>query len=526
MFTRILAVYRKEFLDTIRDRKTLIFMLLLPTIITPALMLGFAKLSLSMAQKNAVETVTVVASQETQEYYKSLAHQYFLESKTGKFLNALRSPIAQYVMPRRISLDIARNIPKAVFEDPNRFHLWTKQIAENYGDPMGGFLELESQFEDLKSDQFTETMMDTNQLKGWTVDTLSFYHLFISSLGLVQFVEPNSLTTSYTPEDLEDMPEKMKSFEKGESIYAALKEKKIDAFLYIPSDPLTLRHKPLDQMEVSLYYDSTIPMSHEARSRLRNLFSTAGHQIVLDRLADQGYTENFTTPVRYAENTNLVSKSQIAMFALGGILPYLVITFAFLGGMYPAIDLGAGEKERQTLETLLLAPISRTEIALGKFLLIFTTSLLSALLGITTMAVCFQTMVPQEVLQALNIQIDPVIALSIGLLIIPTSAVFAGVLLTLSIFARSFREAQNYLSPMALVAILPASAGLIPGTELSTKMAMIPLVNISLLSRDFLKGDVNWGYYAIAFTSCFALAIICVSACVWMFRRESVLFRS
>ena len=193
--------------------------------------------------------------------------------------------------------------------------------------------------------------------------------------------------------------------------------------------------------------------------------------------------------------------------------------------MYPALDFGAGEKERQTLETLLLTPASRTSIALGKFLVVLTSSLTTAGLGIGSLAVMFVYFVPKPILAQLDLNLGATQVIALLLLAVPPCAASSGVFLAISVFARSMREAQSYLAPVPLLFILPAGAGMIPGLEISTKLALIPLVNVSLVSREILKGEVPWGYFAMTVGSCGMLALICVAACVWMFRRESVLFR-
>ena len=158
--------------------------------------------------------------------------------------------------------------------------------------------------------------------------------------------------------------------------------------------------------------------------------------------------------------------------------------------------------------------------------MIFSSSLIAAVLGVVSLSVSFIYLVPEAIAEQLEFKIDFLTAFSVSLLAIPPAAAFAGLFLAVSIFARSFKEAQNYLSPFGLALIVPAMAGMIPGYELTWKQAAIPLVNVTMLSKEFLKGNINWGYYALTFGSCFAFAAICVAYCVYQFRREEVLFRS
>ena len=88
---------------------------------------------------------------------------------------------------------------------------------------------------------------------------------------------------------------------------------------------------------------------------------------------------------------------------------------------------------------------------------------------------------------------------------------FGSAVVLVSIFARSFKEAQNYIAPLQFIMILPAMAGMLPGLEMNWKYAFVPLVNLSLLSKEFLKGDTNWGYYFATLLSCLFLAALCIA---------------
>ena len=143
-----------------------------------------------------------------------------------------------------------------------------------------------------------------------------------------------------------------------------------------------------------------------------------------------------------------------------------------------------------------------------------------------SITISIQYIAPAALLQQLDLQIAPSTGLLVALLAVPPAAAFAGIFLAISIAARSFKEAQNYMAPLQFILILPALAPMLPGMEMSWKMALIPLVNVSMLSKDFLKGDTNWGYYAVTLTSCFVVAGACIVFAIRQFRREEVLFRS
>ncbi len=170
--------------------------------------------------------------------------------------------------------------------------------------------------------------------------------------------------------------------------------------------------------------------------------------------------------------------------------------------------------------------MTRTQLALGKFLVILTTALTAAFLGVASIALTVTYVVPPRLMEQFDLTLAPATVISVATLAIPPAAAFAGIFLAISIYARSFKEAQNYITPLQFVLILPAMAPMLPAMEMSWKVAAIPLVNVSMLSKDFLKGETNWGYYAATFGSCAMLAGICLAFAIYQFRREEVLFRS
>ena len=307
---------------------------------------------------------------------------------------------------------------------------------------------------------------------------------------------------------------------------AAIKAREIHGLLCVPAAALQLVNEDQEHLDLFIVQDSTIRLSDESENRIDFVVEKIAESVVTARLQGRDLDASFIDPLNRAGGNDVATKSERALFFIGGFLPYIIIAFAFMGGMYPAIDLGAGEKERGTLETIVLSPATRTEIALGKFFVILTTALVAAFLGVASIALSIRYLAPEALLQQLDLQLPATTIIPVALLTIPPAAAFAGLFLAISIYARSFKEAQNYIAPLQFVLILPAMAPMLPGMEMSWKMALIPLVNVSMLSKDFLQGDTNWGHYAVTFGSCFALAGACIAFAVWQFRREQVLFRS
>ncbi len=125
-----------------------------------------------------------------------------------------------------------------------------------------------------------------------------------------------------------------------------------------------------------------------------------------------------------------------------------------------------------------------------------------------------------------DLELDPVaIALS-ALLMLPVAAFFSSVLLAISIFAKSFKEAQSYSAPFNMAIIVPAFFSFIPGIELTIPLALVPLVNVSLALKEAWAGIFQWDCIAVLMASSALYAALALAFCVKWFQREQVLFRT
>src|SRR5690606_34453442 len=139
--------------------------------------------------------------------------------------------------------------------------------------------------------------------------------------------------------------------------------------------------------------------------------------------------------------------------------------FCFLGAMYPAIDLAAGEKERGTLMTLLLVPTPRWRLVLGKLLVIFTTGVVAALLSLLGIGglMARQGGALDVALGEVRAAVGVRVLMLMFLMLVPTAIIFASLLLSISVYAKSFKEAQNYIAPVNLSILLPGVFATLPG---------------------------------------------------------------
>ncbi|MEJ7807165.1 MAG: ABC transporter permease, partial [Telluria sp.] len=213
---------------------------------------------------------------------------------------------------------------------------------------------------------------------------------------------------------------------------------------------------------------------------------------------------------------------------VGGFLPYILLMVCLMAAMYPAIDLGAGEKERGTLETLLLAPIDRSQIVLAKFLVLFTVGLASALLMVASLGLLlavFANRIEGALAQVVRTVGFGDLAM-VALMLMPTAAIFASILLAISIYAKSYKEATGMVSPLMMLVIVPIAVAMLPGVELNWFWSMVPLTNVSLAMKELVKGTMDYRMFAAILLSTTLIAAALLAWCRWWFNREEVLFRN
>lgn len=186
------------------------------------------------------------------------------------------------------------------------------------------------------------------------------------------------------------------------------------------------------------------------------------------------------------------------------------------------------------METILSSPIARFDLVMGKFFLVLTASLVTAALSVLSMGVSFWGMQQLKAFDmtknpdaaAMQLQIKLPAVLSVFLMALPLAVLFSAGLITISLFAKSYKEAQSYVSPLMILVILPAVAAMLPGVELTAKLALIPILNVSLLCKELVTGTYHWNFIALIFLSTCVYAAAALFLAVKMFQREDVLFRS
>jgi len=315
---------------------------------------------------------------------------------------------------------------------------------------------------------------------------------------------------------IENVPEdSVRSFVQNDSLDGA----------FVFSKTFDKRVASLRAGRVKFYFKSTEGDNIE-KNRMKTLVNEFEESLLSTRFEKLNLDETVGTAVNLVE-VDITSKKERIGKAIGAFLPYIFVIFCFIGSLYPAIDLAAGEKERGTIETLLTAPVNRFVILLGKFGVVVLTGVGSALISIIGLYFGISQVgeIPPEIVEViLGILEIKSIVLLLSLLL-PLTMFFAGIMLSLSMFAKTFKEAQSILTPMNFLVILPVAIGLIPGITLDPKTALIPVLNVSLATKEIVAGTIDFGLLIEVYASLAVLAGLSLFLASRIFLRESVIFR-
>lgn len=274
---------------------------------------------------------------------------------------------------------------------------------------------------------------------------------------------------------------------------------------------------------ISLFFRAADAEDYE---RFSSLLEAEKSYLNEERLASLGKTSLFMEPYIVDLKDKSTEVERLAKYA-GGILPYIFMAFLFMGSMLPAIDLFAGEKERGTIETLLTSPVNRLQILLGKMTVVVAFGLISALVALIGLYASINLIgeSTDKIMIAINDMLTPQLFIMLFILLIPLAIFFAGVMIPISVYARSFKEAQSILTPLNIVMVLPAMVGFVPGVELDYTTAFIPVVNVVLSTKMLLSGNFDFVLLAITFLTLIVLAAIAIFISMRQFGKESSILR-
>ncbi len=282
---------------------------------------------------------------------------------------------------------------------------------------------------------------------------------------------------------------------------------------------------------VDIEYDSTIEIQGFTVSDFRNMFDEYSNYQMQNALQENSIELDLieTDEIVF---TDIASDTQSLGLILGQILPILLLLGVTLGVIYPAIDIVAGEKERNTLETLLSMPVTSLEIVTSKFVTIAICGVVSAVLNIASVGFSMWYLVASMLDQSsgdaflagldMSQMITPLIVTTICLVTF-TFFVSAITMIIVSL-ANSFKEAQNYISPLMIVIILPSYVTMLPTIKLDATTSFIPIINIALLVKEMFTFDFQLSNIFLVIISNLAYCALAIVILGKVFGNESILF--
>ena len=306
-----------------------------------------------------------------------------------------------------------------------------------------------------------------------------------------------------------------------------IREDSLDGAIIVPPD-FQDRIEADAQASTMILFQSSGGFNVTER-RLRDVVEAYDQEIVSGRISRLALDPDLFDAID-TQPVDLATLQEVLGQNAGGFVPYLFVIFMLTAAMNVGIDLSAGEKERGTLETLLSSPATRLEIVLGKFLVITSVAITSAIASIASLSLVVRfgvgVEIPPEIMDVIWSVLNFKVIAMLATLLVPLAAFFASAVLAVAILAKSFKEAQGSLVPLTIVMIVPVVLGLLPGIELNARTALIPILNVSLATKDVISGTINPLHLAISYASLFALAGLSLWFCVKWFSREETLFRN
>ena len=288
----------------------------------------------------------------------------------------------------------------------------------------------------------------------------------------------------------------------------------------------------LGQNQLNIYFKDLDTFS-QAKSLLSDAIDDYEENLIDERLNSLNIDKEYLKPLLVNEN-DLTTDKEVAGTIIGALIAFLFIAYILQGSMYPAIELGAGEKERGTMETLISTNISSLEIIIGKMFAITGSAVITAIFStlgfIVPLIIVYLYLgdnLPDTFFNIVAAIVNPVAILGIFALLVPLSIFMGALMLAISVYSKSPKEAGLLLGNVMIIFFAPAYLPLInPGLEIDLIGALIPCYSLALHTNALISENINWYLYLITFGSTILYSLIAIYVTYIMFDDERVIFRS
>lgn len=475
-------IFAREIRDQLRDRRTLFMILILPMLLYPIMGIGMVQLTLLFSEQP--RTVVLLGASDLPgpplvESGRFLSNWFLLPQNADKLrviTDADPTPEGEAGRAMRELMEHSQAI-RTKLEEKNRLEAEYRATSRQ---------ENTQQLAAIKS--------RVNQLQG------DLGEMFARSKAQVLVIVPRNFSANVLR--VNDL------LSKGDRIQL------LDDY----PRPIIV-HNDADEKSLIAY------------GRVKEVFENWERAILDERLKQAQLPSSLPNPVQPV-GENLAMGNQIASNLWSKLFPTLLVLMSVTGAFYPAIDLCAGEKERGTMETLLICPAARSEIVLGKFLTVLCFSICTAMLNLASMGMTsghIMNMTGRMGQGAVVTAPGIGAILTTMILLVPLAALFSALCLSLATFARSSKEGQYYLTPLLMVTLGLTMYCLSPGVEITPFYSIMPVVGVALLLKGLLLHPLDAGglyLYAIpVLLTTFCYSLLALWWAIDQFRREDVLFR-
>ena len=283
-----------------------------------------------------------------------------------------------------------------------------------------------------------------------------------------------------------------------------------------------------DDFRVRLTYDGSRNRSRTAEARLDGYLSDYRQQYLLERVREAGISEATIQQV-WIEQENLATANEMGRFILGLLVPLLMVIMLVVGGVYPAIDSTAGERENATWETLMTVSSHRSSIVIAKYLYVATMSFTAGMLNVIAIMISLRAILAPlvgEDASGLSVRLPPatIVVMVLGAALMALF-VSAGMMILAS-FARTFREGQAMIGPFYIAILIPVMFLQSPDLHLTSQLALVPVVNVTLMFRDAIEGIYAWPLIGITMAIEIMTVVVALSLANKILSHEAFLMGS
>lgn len=336
--------------------------------------------------------------------------------------------------------------------------------------------------------------------------------------------EPDSFSAFLEAADLNMEVNTIKTDGERENVMDLLRNGDADLLIEFPEnfDSMIQEYQTGDEVpQIKTYYNPSEDYSSSAYELISNQTLEAYRQTLLSqRVADMNGLQIFT--VNSDNKDMIVQDDQKASGkALGMMLPYFITILLFAGAMGIGTDMIAGEKERGTMASLLVTPVKRKSIVLGKVFALMTISGISSVIYIVVMGATFPKILGGD--SGLDIEITPEQIVMIGILLVAIAFLYSAIVILISVFARDLKEASTYITPAYMVVLVIGMMTMFTTSEAGMKDYLIPFYNTALALKGILTSEVTMAQYGVTLVMTLVLGGILTAVIAKAFESEKVM---